>query len=51
MILLGLVPGGALVMGSIARFVDLRLVFIGAGALCTVMGIWTFVAHPKLRAG
>ncbi len=51
MILLGLVPGGALVMGSIARFVDLRLVFIGAGALCTLMGIWTFAAHPKLRAG
>jgi MFS family permease len=51
MILLGLVPGGALVIGTIARFVDLRLVFIGAGALCTVMGVWTFAAHPKLRAG
>jgi MFS family permease len=50
MILLGLVPGGALVIGSIARFVDLRYVFIGAGLLCTVMGIWTFLAHPKLRA-
>jgi MFS family permease len=51
MILLGFVPGGALVMGSIARFVDLRWVFIGAGALCALMGVWTFVAHPKLRAG
>ena len=50
MILLGLVPGGALVIGSIARFVDLRMVFVGAGALCTVMGIWTYAAHPKLRA-
>jgi hypothetical protein len=50
MILLGLVPGGALVIGTIARFVDLRLVFIGAGALATVVGIWTFAAHPKLRA-
>ncbi len=50
MILLGLVPGGALVIGSIARFVDLRLVFIGAGALCTAIGIWTYAAHPKLRA-
>jgi MFS family permease len=50
MILLGLVPGGALVIGSIARFVDLRYVFIGAGLLCIVMGIWTFLAHPKLRA-
>ena len=51
MILLGLVPGGALVIGSIARFVDLRMVFIGAGALCTIVGIWTYAAHPKLRAG
>jgi hypothetical protein len=50
MILLGLVPGGALVMGSIARFVDLRLVFVGSGALATVVGIWTYFAHPKLRA-
>jgi MFS family permease len=50
MILLGLVPGGALVIGTIARFIDLRYVFIGAGLLCTVMGIWTFFAHPKLRA-
>jgi sugar phosphate permease len=49
MILLGLVPGGALVIGSIARFVDLRDVFIGAGLLCSVMGCWTFFAHPKLR--
>ncbi len=51
MILLGLVPGGALVIGSIARFVDLRDVFIGSGLLCTIVAIWTFAAHPKLRAG
>ena len=50
MILLGLVPGGALVIGTIARFTDLRVVFIGAGLLCTVVGCWTFFAHPKLRA-
>jgi MFS family permease len=50
MILLGLVPGGALVIGTIARFTDLRSVFIGAGLLCTLMGCWTFFAHPKVRA-
>jgi MFS family permease len=50
MILLGLVPGGALVIGTIARFTDLRSVFIGAGVLCTLMGCWTFFAHPKVRA-
>lgn len=50
MIALGLVPGGALVIGTIARFTDLRLVFVCAGLACAAMGIWTFSAHPKLRA-
>jgi MFS family permease len=50
MILLGLVPGGTLLVGTIARFTDLRSVFVGAGLLCTVMGCWTFFAHPKVRA-
>ena len=50
MILLGFIPGGALVIGSIARFVDLRLVFVGAGLFCTIAMIWTFAANEKLRA-
>ncbi len=50
MIVLGLVPGGALLIGTIARFSDLRSVFVWAGLLCTVVAVWTFVAHPKLRA-
>jgi len=50
MITLGLVPGGALVIGTIARFTDLRLVFIVAGLFCTAVGVWTFSVHPKLRA-
>jgi MFS family permease len=50
MIQLGLVPGGALVIGSIARFVDLPLVLIGAGLVCAAVGCWTYFAHPKLRA-
>jgi MFS family permease len=50
MIMLGLVPGGALVIGSVARIVDLRLVFIGAGILCAALGCWTFFAHAKMRA-
>lgn len=50
MIALGLVPGGALLVGTIARFTDLRFVFIGAGILCIVVGVWTYCAHPKLRA-
>jgi len=50
MIMLGLVPGGALVIGTLARFADLRLVFIGAGILCACLGCWTFFAHPKMQA-
>jgi MFS family permease len=50
MILLGLVPGGALLIGTIARFVDLPLVFVGSGLLCAAVGCWTFFAHPQLRA-
>jgi len=50
LIALGLVPGGALLIGTLARFSDLRLVFIVAGIICTIVGVWTFTAHPKLRA-
>lgn len=50
MILLGFIPGGALVIGTIARFVDLRYVLIGAGAVCAVSMCWTFAASRKLRA-
>jgi MFS family permease len=49
MIMLGLVPGGALVIGSLARLIDLREVYIGAGVLCTLLGCWTYFAHPKVR--
>ncbi len=50
MILLGFIPGGALVIGSIARFVDLRYVLVGAGVVCTVAMCWTFAANSRLRA-
>jgi MFS family permease len=50
MILLGFIPGGALVIGTIARFVDLRTVFVGAGLFCAAAMIWTFAANAKLRA-
>jgi len=50
MVMLGLVPGGALICGSIAMLVDLRIVFIGAGALACMVGAWVYLAHPRLRA-
>jgi MFS family permease len=50
MIMLGLVPGGALVIGTLARFLDLSTVFVGSGLLCAVLACWTYITHPKLRA-
>jgi hypothetical protein len=47
---LGLVPGGSLLIGTLARFTDLRTVFIGAGVVCAITAVWTFFSHPKLRA-
>lgn len=49
MILIGIVPGGALVIGSIAGIIDLRAIFVGAGLICAAAGCWTYYAHPKLR--
>ena len=49
MILIGIVPGGALLIGSLAGVVDLRTIFVGAGLICAVVGCWTYYAHPKLR--
>lgn len=50
MILLGLVPGGALVIGTLATRIDLQTVFVGAGILCAAAATWTYFAHPRLRA-
>jgi MFS family permease len=50
MIMLGFVPGGALLMGTIATLIDLRMVFFGAGLFATLMAVWTYAAHPRLRA-
>jgi MFS family permease len=50
MILMGMVPGGALLIGTIATFVDLRTVLIGAGIVSTIVGCWTYLAHRRVRA-
>jgi MFS family permease len=50
MILLGLVPGGALLIGSLATLVDLQTVFAGSGLLCCGVATWTYFAHSRLRA-
>lgn len=50
MVLMGLVPGGALLIGSLATVFGLRPVFLAAGLLATVLTLWTYLAQPKLRA-
>jgi MFS family permease len=50
MILMGMVPGGALLIGSLATVVDLRIVFVGAGLISALSGIWTYVSHRRVRA-
>lgn len=50
MILMGMVPGGALLIGSLATLVDLRVVFIGAGLVSAVSGCWTYLSHRRVRA-
>jgi predicted MFS family arabinose efflux permease len=50
MVMLGLVPGGALICGSLAMLVELRIVFIVAGILACAIGLWVYLAHPRLRA-
>jgi MFS family permease len=50
MIVLGLVPVGSLLLGSIATFVGLQWSLAGGGAVALVCAIWVYAAHPKLRA-
>jgi sugar phosphate permease len=50
MIVLGLVPGGTLLLGAIASLLNLREAFIIGGVLSAICGIWIYAAHPKLRA-
>jgi hypothetical protein len=50
MILMGMVPGGALLIGTIATIVDLRIVFIGAGLISAAVGSWTYLFHRRVRA-
>lgn len=50
MIMIGIVPGGALTIGVIARFTDLRLVLAGAGVVCSLLATLIFVSQSRLRA-
>lgn len=49
MVLLGLVPAGSLVIGTLATVFDLRAVLTAAGALSAVCAIWIYAAHASVR--
>ena len=50
MILLGMVPAGTLILGSIAAATNLSATLTGAGVVALVALAWTWVAHPALRS-
>jgi len=50
MILLGLVPAGSLLLGSIAAQLDLREAFIIGGSVVALAGLWIYLGNAKLRA-
>ena len=49
MILLGLVPAGSLLLGSIASIFDLHVSMIGGGTISLVCALWFYLANPRLR--
>ncbi len=50
MIILGLVPVGSLVLGSIASLVGLPETYFGSGVLGVACAVWIYAAHPSVRA-
>ncbi len=50
MIVLGFVPGGTLLLGSLASVLSLREALIAGGAVAALCTLWTYAAHPRLRA-
>jgi len=49
MVLLGLIPAGSLLVGSIAAIIGLHEAFIIAGIVCVLVSIWMYMANPRLR--
>lgn len=49
MILLGIVPVGTLVIGSLASLWTLQAVLLVAGALALASAVWVWFAHPAIR--
>lgn len=49
MVALGVVPGGALILGAAASVIGLHAAFLIAGAATVAFTLWAWVRHPILR--
>ncbi len=50
MVALGFVPGGALIVGSIASLIGLHIAFELAGGTCLMFVLWLWFARPVIRS-
>lgn len=50
MIILGIIPAGSLLLGSLASFIGLPAALIAGGTLAFVLGVAVFLENPSLRA-
>jgi MFS family permease len=49
MVALGLVPGGALIVGAIASLIGLHYAFLAVGAITALFMLWPWLTRPILR--
>jgi MFS family permease len=49
MVAIGLVPGGALVVGAIGSFIGLHMAFLIVGAVSALFALWPWLTRPILR--
>ena len=49
MVAIGLVPGGALVVGAIGSFIGLHMAFLVVGAATALFTLWPWLTRPILR--
>lgn len=49
MIIIGIVPAGSLVLGSIASLVSLPTAIVGGGVIALGFTLWTFLTNAELR--
>lgn len=49
MVALGLVPGGAMILGAIASLIGLHIAFLISGGVTAIFILWLWLARPILR--